>query len=77
MCDISELGASDDVSFAHALVRELGVAVVPGSSFYSDPATGGQQVRFAFPKRITTLEAVAGRLLEVRSRRLGAEYAAG
>ena len=75
MCDISELGADDDVSFAHQLVRDLGVAVVPGSSFYSDPAAGRQQVRFAFPKRMATLEGVASRLREVRARRLGAGYA--
>lgn len=62
MCDISGLGFSSDLEMADFLVRELGLAVVPGSSFYSDPSAGAQQVRFAFPKRMSTLEAAASRL---------------
>ena len=37
MTDIDGLGWDDDVAFARHLVEEVGVAVVPGSSFYSDP----------------------------------------
>lgn len=62
MCDISGFNYPDDVEFARALIADLGIAVVPGSSFYSDPARGRQQVRFAFPKRRETLEAAARRL---------------
>jgi aspartate/methionine/tyrosine aminotransferase len=40
----------------------VGVAVVPGSSFYSDPRDGARQVRFAFCKRDETLDAAAERL---------------
>jgi aminotransferase len=40
--------------------------VVPGSSFYADPAAGRSQVRFAFPKRMATLEAARERLLTLR-----------
>ena len=38
------------------LVRERGVASVPGSSFFSDPALGRHLLRFAFCKRLETLE---------------------
>ncbi|HLJ67905.1 MAG TPA: aminotransferase class I/II-fold pyridoxal phosphate-dependent enzyme [Chloroflexota bacterium] len=62
MCDISGFGFSDDVAFARHLVEELGVAVVPGSSFYREAGMGSQLVRFAFPKRLETLRR-AGELL--------------
>jgi aminotransferase len=63
MCDTSALDpGADDVAFAHRLVREVGVAAVPGSSFYLDAAAGRGKIRFAFPKRLETLEAAAGRL---------------
>jgi aminotransferase len=69
MCDIAHFGYEDDVSFARMLVKELGIAVVPGSSFYRDPALGRHQVRVAFPKRMETLRQVAPRLAEVSSLR--------
>jgi aminotransferase len=54
MTDISAFGSSDDKEFARHLVQEIGVATVPGSSFYR--STGGsQQIRFAFCKREETL----------------------
>lgn len=62
MCDISGFGFADDVRFAQFLVRDVGLAVVPGSSFYSEPRRGAQQVRFAFPKRMETLARAADRL---------------
>ena len=43
MTDISAFGFKDDVDFTRHLIREVGVACVPGSSFYSDPALGSQQ----------------------------------
>ncbi|HWL37445.1 MAG TPA: aminotransferase class I/II-fold pyridoxal phosphate-dependent enzyme [Frankiaceae bacterium] len=52
----------DDVAFARRLVEEVGVAAVPGSSFYVDRAQGADKIRFAFPKRLETLEAAAERL---------------
>lgn len=67
MCDISALGVSTDVELSHALVRDLGVAVVPGSSFYSAVGAGSQYVRFAFPKRKETLERAAERLTQLPS----------
>ncbi len=68
MTDISRFGFEDDVAFAHYLVREIGVAVVPGSSFYENPKKGQQQVRFCFCKTEATLEAAAERLLRLRTR---------
>ncbi len=55
-------GFADDVAFARHLVTEVGVAVVPGSSFYSRPELGRTQVRFCFCKRDETLTAAAERL---------------
>ncbi|MCS6816038.1 MAG: aminotransferase class I/II-fold pyridoxal phosphate-dependent enzyme [Blastocatellia bacterium] len=68
MTDISRFGFEDDVAFAHYLVREIGVAVVPGSSFYENPEKGRQQVRFCFCKTEATLDAAAERLLRLRER---------
>jgi aspartate/methionine/tyrosine aminotransferase len=62
MTDISGFGFSDDVTFARHLVSEVGVAAVPGSSFYSDPQAGRQRLRFHFARRRDTLEAAAERL---------------
>ena len=62
MCDISGFGFDNDVEFTRHLIRDIGVAVVPGSSFYHDPADGARQVRFCFCKRDETLEAAAERL---------------
>lgn len=62
MADISAFGFSDDIEFTRHLIREIGVAVVPGSSFYHDPALGSQMVRFCFCKLDETLEAAAENL---------------
>jgi aspartate/methionine/tyrosine aminotransferase len=59
MTDISAFGYADDVTFVKYLVKEIGVAAVPGSSFYRDPRDGSQQVRFAFCKKDETLDAAA------------------
>ncbi|MDQ1636208.1 MAG: aminotransferase, partial [Frankiaceae bacterium] len=63
LCDTSAVDpARDDVAFARRLVTEVGVAAVPGSSFHAEPERGRSQIRFAFPKRLETLEAAAERL---------------
>lgn len=66
MTDISSFGFSDDVAFSKYLVQEIGVAAVPGSSFYRDPRDGAQQVRFAFCKKLETLDDAARRLTKLR-----------
>ena len=66
MTDISGFGFKDDVEFTRHLIREIGVACVPGSSFYSDPALGAQQVRFCFCKQDETLMLAAERLGKLR-----------
>jgi aspartate/methionine/tyrosine aminotransferase len=55
-----------DVRFAKFLVEEIGVAVVPGSSFYNDPRDGSSQVRFTFCKKESTLAAAEQRLSKLR-----------
>ena len=60
--DISRFGFSDDVTFVRHLIEKVGVAAVPGSSFYANPADGAQQIRFCFCKKYETLEAAGERL---------------
>jgi len=62
MTDISAFGFVDDVAFTQHLVKEVGVAAVPGSSFYNDPRDGAKQVRFAFCKKDVTLDEAGKRL---------------
>jgi aminotransferase len=66
MTDIGAFGFADDLAFTKYLVSEIGVAAVPGSSFYRDPKDGAQQVRFAFCKRDETLDEAARRLKMLR-----------
>jgi len=73
MTDISRFGFNgarrsnsekntNDVAFAKFLVEKVGVAVVPGSSFYGNPNDGSSQVRFTFCKKESTLAAAEERL---------------
>lgn len=66
MTDITKFGFENDIEFTKHLVREIGVAVVPGSSFYRKPELGAQQVRFCYCKRDETLHAAAEKLLKLR-----------
>ncbi len=65
MTDITEFG-EDDVSLADRMVREIGLATVPGSSFYFEPSRGRHQIRFSFPKKMETLRHAADRLAQLR-----------
>ncbi|HEX8191063.1 MAG TPA: aminotransferase class I/II-fold pyridoxal phosphate-dependent enzyme [Pyrinomonadaceae bacterium] len=67
MTDISAFGFRDDVEFTRHLIQKIGVACVPGSSFYSRPELGARQVRFCFCKKDETLEAAADRLRKLQS----------
>jgi len=62
LAGITHLGYGSDVDLAHHLVRHVGVAVVPGSSFYSEAGLGRDVVRFSFCKRLETLEEAGDRL---------------
>jgi len=68
MTDITSFGFQDDVAFCKFLVEEIGVAAVPGSSFYAEPERGSQQVRFCFCKKQETLAQAASRLALLKSR---------
>jgi aminotransferase len=65
MTDISGFGFSDDVTFARHLVKEIGVATVPGSSFYKNSANGRTKIRFCFCKKDATLAEADRRLAKL------------
>jgi aminotransferase len=69
MANADAFGFADDVEFARHLVREVGVATVPGSSFFQDKALGRSYVRFCFCKRDSTLDAAAERLRSLVKKR--------
>jgi aminotransferase len=62
LCDISRFGFADDVAFARWLVRAVGVAGVPGSSFYSRRELGRDLIRFTFCKTEALLREAGERL---------------
>ena len=62
MADFSRFPFEDDWTFAMYLVEKIGVATVPGSSFYGNPADGARYVRFMFSKKDDTLEEALRRL---------------
>ena len=62
MTDISAFGFADDVEFARYLVKDIGVAAVPGSSFYKTPGAGKTKLRFCFCKKDETLQEADRRL---------------
>ena len=68
MTDIREFEFANDVEFAQHLIREIGVAAVPGSSFYRESKDGEQQIRFCFCKKDETLQEAGRRLRRLKSR---------
>ncbi len=66
MVDISEFGAESDLEFCEWLAREVGVAAVPGSSFFKEDVN--HLIRFHFAKRKETLEEALRRLQQLRSK---------
>jgi len=66
MTDISAFGFPDDVAFAQYLVKDIGVAAVPGSSFFRDSADGNSILRFTFCKKDETFRAAAERLAKLK-----------
>ena len=67
LADFSGLSDMDDVTFAKWMIEEIGVATVPGTSFYADKSLGRTLVRFAFCKKYETLKRAADRLSTVRA----------
>jgi len=68
MTDITGFGFTNDTAFAKKLIERIGVAVVPGSSFYHRPQDGYRKVRFAFCKKMKTLQRAVERLTDLKSR---------
>jgi aspartate/methionine/tyrosine aminotransferase len=66
LCDIRPFGFDDDVAFANWLVREVGVAGVPGSSFFSRRELGRHLIRFTFCKTADLLVEAGERLGRLR-----------
>lgn len=66
LSDITPWGYDDDVEFCRYLTRGVGVAAIPPSAFYLDPATAPALARFCFAKRLETIDAAAERLISSR-----------
>ncbi len=66
-CDVSSFGYKSDVEFTHFLMKDIGVAVVPGSSFFSRPELGHRFVRFCFSKQPDTLHAAGLKLEKLKT----------
>ena len=67
MTDVSAFGFPSDVAFVRHLIDDVGVASVPGSSFYAQPEGGSQQVRFCFCKKYETLESARHQLMKLNA----------
>jgi aminotransferase len=69
MADFSQLDIPqaewNDMDFALWMTKEIGVAVVPGSKFYTEAGHGNSSVRFAFPKRLETLQEASARMMRI------------
>jgi aminotransferase len=68
MTDIAHFGFDSDIEFARYLVSEIGIAVVPGSSFFNDREAGRTKVRFVYSKKEDTLLEADKRLARLRAR---------
>lgn len=66
LADISGFGFNTDIEFTNHLIKEIGVAVVPGSSFFSKAEDGKRFIRFCFSKTPETLNAARERLLKLQ-----------
>ena len=64
MIDISRFGRKNDVEFCEWLAAEIGVAAVPGSSFFREDVN--HLIRFHFAKKKETLIEAGNRLLKLK-----------
>jgi aminotransferase len=76
MTDIGTFGFADDVAFARYLVQDVGVAAVPGSSFYKTEGRGRTKLRFCFCKRDETLAEADSRMARLTPVGAGRQYLA-
>ena len=67
LADFSDISDDADTTFALDLARRAGVAAVPGSSFFANPADGHTLVRFAFCKSESLLQQARARLISSRT----------
>jgi len=72
MVDVSDFGCPSDTTFCEWLTREVGVAAVPGSSFFREPES--RYIRFHFAKKEETLRAAGERLLGLREKAAGYRF---
>lgn len=68
LCDIGAFGFKDDLAITRHLVKDIGVAVVPGSSFFGADKRGRNFIRFCFSRRPDTLSQARSRLLKMKSK---------
>lgn len=67
MTDVAALGGTDDAAFVRRMIETVGVAAVPGSSFFQPKELGRTKVRFMFAKNDDTLRGAGERLLGLRA----------
>jgi len=67
--DHTAFGQPDDTAFCRYLIDHAGVAAIPPSAFYSNPADGHKLVRFAFCKTEDTLREALGRMAELKTQK--------
>jgi aspartate/methionine/tyrosine aminotransferase len=65
MAGFSALSSRSDTEFTKYLVQDIGIAVVPGSSFFHEPERGSGYVRFCFCKKSSTLQSAGDRLQRI------------
>lgn len=66
-CDVSSFGYKDDIAITKHLVKEVGVAVVPGSSFFRKSEDPGKYIRFCFSRQMETLNEARQRLKKLKA----------
>ncbi len=71
--DIGAQGYSDDRAFCRWLTTDVGVAAIPTSAFYSNPAGVQPLARFCFAKKLETLTAAGERLQRLNMRATAAQ----
>ncbi|PDW01539.1 aminotransferase class I/II-fold pyridoxal phosphate-dependent enzyme [Candidatus Viridilinea mediisalina] len=63
LADLAQTNFTSDAAFCRWLISEVGVAAIPPSAFYRDPASAPLLARFCFAKRLETLHAAGERLV--------------